>query len=139
MNVTKTETANDALTGSLFRLIMFVDKQANGATATVTDILESANIMSFRNLANSGRFIILMDRTMDMNCNAGGGNGSTTEYGTVETYMSFNKSCNIPIEFSSTTGAITEIRSNNIGILSIASANNTATLDSKIRIRFSDS
>ena len=49
------------------RVMLYHDKQANGATAAVLDILESADYQSFNNLVNSGRFRILMDRTYAMN------------------------------------------------------------------------
>jgi len=124
--------------GDTVRVIMYQDRQANGATAMVTDILESANYQSFRNLANSGRFKILHDTTHDMNQTAAAGNGTTQEFGNYHESTEFYKNCNIPLEFSSTTGAITEIRSNNLGVLCISSGGQ-CTFDSKVRLRYSDS
>lgn len=125
--------------GETVRIILFVDKQCNGATATVANILESANFQSFRNLANSGRFNILLDKSMNMNylTMASDGVGFVSHARQVRD-GTFNKKCNIPIEFDNTTGAITEIRSNNLGVLLISSPGFT-TFDSKIRLRFSDS
>ncbi len=54
-------------TNDVLRVIMYQDKQCNGATAAVLDILESADYQSFNNLANSSRFRTLMDRTYDLN------------------------------------------------------------------------
>lgn len=120
------------------RMIMYLDKQCNGAIATVLGILETAEWQSFRNLSESGRFQILMDKTVDLNRTMGfsDGNavGSSSE---VNRSGAFYKKCNIPLEFSSTTGAIAEIRSNNIGIL-LLSRTNQVDFESKIRIRFSD-
>lgn len=62
-------------------------------------------------------------------------NGGVVSNSAVVRNGSFYKKCNVPLEFSSTTGAITEIRSNNIGVLLI-SAEGTAKFDSSIRIRF---
>ncbi len=119
------------------RVIMYLDKQANGATAVNTDILESADFQSFNNLANKSRFRTLMDRTYDMNSMAGGGNGTAEDYAEIRVNDTFFKKCNIPIEYDSTAGAITEIRSNNIGVI-LMSQSGTSGFSSKIRLRFSD-
>ncbi len=126
-----------ATASDVARIILYLDKQANGATAAVTDILESANYQSFNNLANKGRFRTLMDRTYDLVAQAGGGDGTTEDYGQVIISDTLFKKVNIPIEFSSTAGAITEIRSNNIGLLTI-SRTGVAAFASKIRLRFTD-
>ncbi len=131
-----TQTAA-ASASDVARIILYVDKQANGATASVTDILESANYQSFNNLANKSRFRTLMDRTYNLNASAGGGDGTTEDYGQVIESDSFHKKVNIPIEFDSTAGAITEIRSNNIGVLTI-SRSGVAAFASKMRLRFTD-
>lgn len=125
--------------GDIIRIILFVDKQANGATAAVTDILETANYQSFRNLANSGRFMILKDCQHVVNVLTLGQNTSSTVFANSEVLKEFiyNKKCNIPLEFDNTTGALTELRSNNIGVLLI-SKNNDINLNSKFRLRFSD-
>ncbi len=119
------------------RVLIYVDKQANGATANVTDILESADYQSFNNLSNKKRFRTLMDRVYDVNALAGGGDGTTEDYGQVLINDTFFKKVNIPIEYNSTAGAITEITSNNIGVLLISRGGLT-TFNSKIRLRFTD-
>jgi len=120
------------------RVILYMDKQANGATAAVGDILTSASELSYNNLSNSQRFIILKDWFVTLTAN--GWDSTSSQWGEKWAPLKFNKKCNIPIEFSSTTGAITEIRSNNIGVLAICSANATGdmTLTLSSRIRFSD-
>ena len=120
------------------RLIMYVDKQTNGATATQAGILESTNYDSYRNLANSGRFTILMDKFITLNY-------ATLSHFAVNSFsmaqvtkqFSFSKKCSIPLEFDNTVGAITELRSNNIGIL-IMSEGGSGALLSQVRLRFSD-
>ncbi len=132
-------TAVAANTSDIARIIVYLDKQANGATAAVTDILESADYQSFNNLTNKGRFFTLMDRTYALSASAGSGRGTadTLSYGEVQVQDSFFKKLTVPIEFSAGTGAIGEIRSNNIGILAIAKAGVTV-FRSKMRIRFTD-
>ncbi len=126
------------VTGDTLRMILYLDKQANGATATSAGILESDDWQSFRNLANSGRFQVLLDKdhTINYRCMNSDGAGLTSQ-SQVVTLGSFYKKCNIPVEFDSTTGAITEIRSNNIGLLLISSQG-ICGFESKFRLRFSD-
>ncbi len=132
-----TATATD--TSDVVRLILYWDKQANGATAAVTDILETADYQSFNNLSNSGRFKTLMDKTYHMDSPAGSGRGSTDtlSYGEAETGGSFFKRLDIPVEYSAAAGAITELNSNNIGVLALTVAGKVSLL-SKMRIRFTD-
>ncbi len=126
--------------GDTVRVILYLDKQANGATAASTDILEAASFQSFNNLANSGRFRTLMDRTYNMNYPGGSGAGGAADndWPSIRVDDTFFKKCSIPLEFSSTTGALTEIRSNNLGLL-LCSDSGTAGYESKWRLRFSDS
>lgn len=122
----------------IVRTILFIDKQANGATATVTDILETTQYLSFRNLANSGRFKILYDKNHTMNYGAMASDGAgVVSQARVVKDVNVYKSCSIPIEFSGTTGVIGEIRSNNFGVLLISSES-SANFTSKFRLRFSD-
>ncbi len=128
----------DIGTGETIRIIMFLDKQCNGATATVLGILETADYQSFNNLANKGRFRTLMDRTYPLNRINSVTDGASTSSSALLTYCdTFFKKVNIPIEFDNTTGAITEIRSNNVGVLFITQAG-VAGFNSNVRVRFSD-
>lgn len=47
------------------RLMIFYDKQPQGATPLITDVLDTASINSLTNLANSDRFVILRDWYLD--------------------------------------------------------------------------
>ncbi len=126
------------------RIIIVVDKQTNGTAVTVADYLEDITEFngynSFRNLSNSGRFNVLMDKRFNIVIPA----VAQTAAGTFSTYVTnykweFNKRINIPIEFSGTTGAIGEIRSNNIAIFAIAhDTTNLPQVGYTCRVRFSD-
>ncbi len=121
------------------RVMLYLDKQANGATAAATDILASDDYQSFNNLTNKGRFRVLMDRTHDLKNHGAAGDGTTNDSSPDIVSGSFFKECNIPLEISGTgTPAITAIRSNNLGVLLISKAG-VCTFDSKFRLRFSDS
>lgn len=119
----------------ILRVILYIDKQANGATAAVTDILKTAALASFRNMDQVDRFTILKDKTflVPVRCT----NALHTNQGYRPWKM--NLKCNIPVHFSSTTGAITEIRSNNIGLLYITdSAVTNPAFVGTARIKFLD-
>lgn len=125
--------------GSQVRIILFQDKQCNGTTAAVEDILETANYKSYYNLVNSGRFKILMDRTHNINYHtlAAGPTAAKFSQSEHQQHYTFYKKLNVPIEFDATSGAITTIRSNNFGILTI-SKETSPNLSSKWRLRFTD-
>ncbi len=129
--------------GDICRVILYLDKQANGLTATVTGILETANYQSFNNLANKSRFRILHDKQHTLNYDTLASHGfaaDTFDMAQKHVNAKFFKKCNIPLEFddSANTGVLTTIRSNNLGVLLI-SATGVCGFDSKFRLRFSDS
>lgn len=120
------------------RIVLYLDKQTNGAASAALDLFESADWKSFRNLANSGRFNVLMDRVVTLNyANMASDGAGLVSNGSVQMNGTFFKKCDIPIEFSATTGAIGEIRSNNLGVM-LLSNNGTIGFGSKFRLRFSD-
>ena len=132
-------------TNQSVRIVIVVDKQTNGTAVTVADVLEDVTEFngynSYRNLANSQRFKVLMDRRFNIRIPA----VAQTAAGTFSTYLNeykweFNKRLNLPIEFSGTTGAIGEIRSNNIAIFAICrDATTRPEVGYTCRVRFSDS
>ena len=124
--------------GDNIRTIVYLDSQANGAAATVTDILATAGLNSFRNLANSLRFKILMDKTHSINYAGIGSNAvNNANQHAVTRYYTWNKKCKIPLEFSGSTGVISEIRSNNVGVLLISDVGVGFEI-ANFRVRFSD-
>ncbi len=140
--ITLPSTTVVASTSDVIRVLIVQDKQCNGAIPPWATILESNDYQSFNQLANKSRFRTLMDRTYAIQATAGSGQGTTNtkEYAEAHISDTFFKKCNIPIEYdnSGTTGAITEIRSNNI-LLLLISRDNVAGFFSKFRFRYSDS
>ncbi len=120
------------------RVIIYKDKQTNGAIATATTILQTDNYQSFRNLENSGRYVVLMDKTHSLNHTAAGGNGTAIETCTRTQNYSFYKECNIPIEYNAATGDIAEIRSMNLGIMVLCATGGVVKFEGIARFRFSD-
>lgn len=124
------------------RILLYWDKQCNGTAAPPTSLLDVDVYNSFPNLANTNRYRFLYDKTFAWNTTAiGAGNGTANDSIRVVHDYQVNLAINtfIPIEFSSTAGALTEIKSNNIGILIYAKAGGRMLLrPSRIRIRFMD-
>jgi len=116
-------------------LYVVLDKQCNGGAAAVSDVLTSTSVgTSFNNLANVDRFTILKHWKVRLQSGA----GVSTAYGQDIHFKQWYKKCNIPLFFSGTTGAITEIKSNNVFLI-CGSAGNTDDLcyfDGQCRIRF---
>lgn len=126
-------------TGDAHRIIVYLDRQANGAAATPAQILEApVSISSFNNLENSNRFHILMDKTSSFGSMAGGISAAQATNPTFKV-LKWNKRCRIPIRFGGATGALTEIQSNNIGVLIVsANAATSCNIRYTARIRFTD-
>lgn len=126
--------------GDTARVILYIDKQCNGASASVGDVLETADIRSFRNLANIGRFKLLCDKMFTLNYNNLAWNGTYSRF--ESSYIDsqerlFFKIKDLPIEYNSTTGAVSEIRSNNIGAI-IISESADIDVNSYVRVRYTD-
>lgn len=121
---------------TIVTIYVVLDKQCNGAAAAATAVFESANLgRSFRNLANSQRFRILKKIQYNLTPAA----GATTAYNFAIKQCNFDIKCNIPLEFDATTGAITEIKSNNVFLLvQTNGSDGLVTLEGTSRVRFSD-
>jgi len=134
--VNYTPGADANMASSLF-MYLVQDTQCNGAAAGVTDVLSSNNLATaYRNLSNSQRFKILKRFVFLINATA----GVTTAYCKQVRIFNYSKKCRIPIEFSSTTGAIGEIKSNNLFLLAGTDSlsDDQAALVGTCRVRFSD-
>lgn len=132
--------ASTTVTSSLkMRMIIYLDKQCNGAAATLGDILHTsvitAPVNAFRNLDNAKRFKILKDKRLQINRTAHDGT-NFAEYA-VNFNFAWTPKKPLSVEFSGTNGQITEIRSNNIGILLVSNtASALAEFNGGARIHF---
>ncbi len=137
INLNSTTDLTDS--GTRCRVLIYQDKQANGATAAVLDVLQTASVDSFRNLANVGRFTILYDKRFTLFSFSAAGDGTTNATNERSILIQLYKKCNIPLEFSAAAGAVTSLRSNNIGVLVVASkAAPIVSLGFVSRLRFTD-
>ncbi len=119
------------------RLMLIHDKQCNGALPTVLDVLETADQLSYRNLANAARFTVLKDKLVTLQPPSGAGDGAANDFSQALRIYKYSKKCNIPISFSGTTGAIAQKTTGNVFVLAIAS-NTLGTWTSALRFRFTD-
>lgn len=126
--------ANAATTAYLY---LVMDTQCNGAAAAITDVLTSnAMVGALVNLNNSMRFRILKRFVVPLVACA----GVTTAYNQTLVPLDYFKKLDVPLDFSSTTGAITEIRSNNLFLLAGSDGNSDDLIafGGNARVRFSD-
>lgn len=132
LTVSKNSSNNSTET---VRLLYVLDTQCNGATPTVAEILASPAHNSFRNMANTKRFVILRDHEINITSQTWDG----TNFASVSRQVNFFRKVNIPVEYDQTlnTGAITTIRSNNLIILAICQAGN-GHVAGTVRIRYDD-
>lgn len=88
------------------------------------------------NLANSSRFKIIKKWEIRQQATA----GVSGAYSNTSRTINFYKKCNIPVEFSSTTGALTELKSNNLFLVagSGGAEDDAATFAGSCRLRFTD-
>ena len=112
-----TSTVGD--TTDTARLIIYIDTQTNGAAATVTNILSTASVNSFRNLDNTSRFRIIHDVVYTLKSQGGAGNGASDDFVESVRYLKIFKKCFLPIEFSAGAGTVADLTQNNIGIMAI--------------------
>lgn len=120
-----------------FYWFLILDTQANGAFPAASDIWTGSSSWELmRNLEYNDRFKILATKVVSLKAFAG---VSGAYGGDVRPFNVFHK-CNIPITWASTTGAITEIRQNNIimawGIDTTLGGTGAVALDGIVRVRF---
>ncbi len=127
---------NATESADMCRFIVFLDTQCSGTPAVTADILESASVHSFRNLAKARRFTILQDLHFAINSN--NADAASTYGGKFREHSFYWYSRDgLPVEYNNTTGAIGEIESNNIGTLFLNQDGNVAYAGT-CRIRYSD-
>ncbi len=127
------------------RIILYWDRQTNSTEATATDIMNNAlsnDILAFRNLKNTRRFIVLFDKTIQFKI----GNSITNE-GEInkfavnanerrfEFYRRFKKG--VKVQCDAGTANVSSVSDVNFGIAVIASnINLTPTVAYQTRVRF---
>lgn len=125
------------MTGTV-RLMLVHDRQPNGAVPTLGTHLTGVGVTDFNNLIYSDRFTVLVDDRITFNQSNAVLTGPVYSSASQEQYKEYYIKCHIPIHFSSTTGALTELISGNIFLWTVCDTNVTAVVDADSRIRFHD-
>lgn len=128
---------NAATSADMGVIKLVLDKQANGAAPAVTDVLTTQNLpLALMNLDNRERFEILKEWRILFEANA----GVSTAYNNSVRDLNFFRKLDLPIMFSGTTGAITEITSNNLFLIagSGTAGDDITAVTGTVRIRFTD-
>lgn len=123
-------TTTASQTADMLRIIVYVDKQSNGAAATVAgdgnSLLSEAGFLDHHLDANVHRFDILMEKFIDLS--APGGLNSRKVY-----HFKLNKKLDYKVLYSGNTGTITDVVNNNLGVLAITFAGHTAlTMEARL-------
>nr|DAE89245.1 MAG TPA: capsid protein [Cressdnaviricota sp.] len=125
-----------ATAAAITNMYLVLDTQCNGAAASAAEVFTGTDFSTaMLNLNNSGRFRILKHWVHTWNSGA----GATTAYNNVAKQVEFFKKCEVPVDWSGATGAITEIRSNNIFLLASvigAGSDDAITMTGTARVRF---
>lgn len=138
----KNSNLNNLATAVRGRFWLVLDRQANGAAPTFSQIFDNSNIFTFNNLSNSYRFTILKEWNFELNMDAEYNGDNLAEY--YHSSHSCYGECHIRklinVEFSpqdSINRVVGEIKTNNIFFCGI-SRGRAFKVDGKIRIRYTD-
>ncbi len=125
-----------------WRVVLVLDKQANGASPVWLDVFDRATIHSPFNLQASNRFTILAEKRFTMNRSPGTHLGASDgEYPNWSRAVRWNKNVNVKIEYSDTfiDGRMTTIRSNNLKLFAISDSTGViGAFHAEVRLRYSD-
>ncbi len=127
---------------SIVRVVIVLDKQTNAADVTATDVMNGGgtnDYLAYRNLQNSGRFIILMDKKITMKMTNQYNEGAINLFanGIIKRFFEFNKKFATPIKVvcPGTSAVVGSISDNSIHIIAVASDTLT-TIAHQTRCRF---
>lgn len=124
-------------TSNVVRIIVYLDRQANGATAAVTDILASANWRSFNNLDNKDRFRTLAEKEIAIVLPGATPSGAAFVFGETVQPFFMKAKLNMVVKYKLNVGDITDLASANIGVLVIAK-DTLGSVDYIARCKYTD-
>lgn len=100
---------NASAASTALRIVLFVDKEANGLTPTISDIFSAASVTSNYNHNESSRFFTLSDKTMVLTQQASQGR-----------YMKVYRRLGFHIHFDGTAATVANVQDNNIWLFFIS-------------------
>lgn len=119
--------------------MLIQDTQTNGTEFSAVNLLDTDEFKSFRNLANSQRFVTLFKKVYNIGVSGAAASGAAFVFGEAMRGINVNKYCDIPIEYdnSATSGVITSVRSNNLYWVT-QSSDGVCGITANARIRYTD-
>jgi hypothetical protein len=140
MKCTATEAATSPPGDLTGRVIVYWDTQTNSAEATATDIMDgggSNDVLAWRNLQNSRRFIVLYDKTIvlrpEITSVANDDFDRQPKTYMFKLFKNFREG--IEVTCDGTTANVSSVSDNNIGIAAVAEST-AVTLEYQARVRF---
>lgn len=122
------------------RIILYMDKQTNGAPASVADVLESTTVRSPMRIENSHRFRVIKDWLIDINRTSLTQDATGTNFSTTQLRKSFKlyKKLNVPQQYDGSTGLIATVRDYSLGVIVIPSPGEQINFHWYSRLRYTD-
>ncbi len=145
VRATTLESQTGPISDLLARVVVVLDTQTNASEVVALDVMDGAqtdDIYSFRNLQNTKRFRVLMDKIIkvpraSINTNEGAANlfaaGTWISY-PFQYNLKFKKP--IRVQCVGTSATVASISDNSIGVIAVASSTEVS-LNYQSRIRFS--
>jgi len=108
----RTDMTDAQYSQAKIRILLVLDKQANGASAGWTTLFSSDSANAFKNPANQERFEILQDWILLPEFGSG-----STAHTSPAIQMEYDEECEIVVQWNGADGAITELQSNNLLVM----------------------
>jgi len=125
------------------RVLLVLDKQANGAAPAFTDVLTGSGegTLDMKKIENSERFVIIRDFFLRFSPAGVAHDGTFWYNGATRVFKKIYKRLDLPIDFGAIAGTVGSVRSNNLVLLAAAKhIGSTAgpSIDVQSRIRYTD-
>ncbi len=136
----KIPTSTDvSLSSDIARVMLVQDSQTNGAVFAFTKLFDSDDWHSFRNLAETGRFRILMRREFALKAGGAAGNGTANDSTVVFEPFVGSKAVDIKIQWNDVadTGVIATCTTNNLYLVT-QSIIGIIRIEGSVRLRYVD-
>lgn len=128
-----------ASTSDQVTCMLVQDTQTNGEQFGVTDLLDTDEFKSFRNLSNSTRFKVLYKKIFSLKSSGAAPSGAALIFGEDLRQLNVNKTVNIPIEYDNTAsdGTIATVKTNNVYWV-VQSSDGICGITANVRLRYTD-
>lgn len=137
-----TMLANTNADSVVTRVMLVKDKQSNGATPNLGDILDlgaTNDVYAFRKTENLKRFTVLGDKLITINRRAGDGVAQNAEVVIpFRFYKKFTAGLKVMYKTNNSDGANLGIMDNNVWLLMFSDSSNATVGEWESRIRFTD-